>query len=1302
MRNRFEVHSHTHYSNLRLLDCINRPKDLINRAIELGLSGISITDHETLASHMEINLFAKKLKEKYPDFKVALGNEIYLCSSRENGQRYYHFILIAKNKNGHRALRELSSRAWMNSYYDRGMERVVTLHDDLSEIVNKYPNSLIATTACLGGELSVNTLKLINCEKVQDIEGAEEAHNNIVNFILFCKQLFGEDFYIECAPGQSKEQIAVNKRLVSIAKCFGLKMVIGSDAHYLKKEDRFVHKAYLNSKGGEREVDDFYEYAYLQTEEEIKENIEASYLDYERLVQNSYEIYEKIENYSLEHKQTIPRVEVKEYPKLARPIQEKDFPILYSLFMSSNIQERYWVNECYISLLEKEYNKQIDDKKYQEYMERLETEADIIKTIGEKLDDCLFAYFNTFKHYIDMFWECGSIVGPGRGSATGFLSNYLLGITQLDPIQWDLPYWRFLNKERAELPDIDIDLAPSKRPLILKRIKEERGQNFNQNVDELSKQNLGTTLIATFGTEGTRSTILTACRGYRSEDFPDGIDVDTAQYMSSLIPSERGFLWPLSDVINGNEDKDRKPIKSFINEVNQYPGLLDIMVAIEGLINKRSSHASGVIMFDEDPYKFGCFMKTPSGEIITQYDLHMCEAGGMTKYDFLVTEVSDKIIECIKLLVKYKEIEKDSLRNIYNKYLHPQVINIKDQKIWNALGAGTVLDCFQFSTDVGLMAAKKLKPQNPIEMTDANALMRLMAPDKGGEAPIDKYFRFKKNYPQAWYDEMRKYGVTKEEKQIISHIYEPAYGCPSIQEDLMVLLMEAANFSLAESNDARKIVGKKQMSRIPELREHIFNNISHHGFAQYIWDTGIKPQLGYAFSRNHSLPYSFVGIQTLVLATSFNPIFWNTSCLIVNSGSLDSEDEKSTDYGKIAKAIGDIISRGIKVSLVDINKSNYSFEPDVENNEILFGMKALNNVGAPIIEQIVAGRPYTGIVDFMNRCPLNKSAMVSLIKSGAFDKLEKDWAEELRIEPRIVVMVYYISKVCEPKKRLTLQNFNGLIQRNLIPKSLDFQKRVFLFNKYLKSEKKVGQYYVFDDICERFYNEFFDLEDLDVINGYTCILQTKWDKIYKKEMDTAREWLKENQEEVLKEFNELLFKECWDKYASGNISAWEMESLCFYYHEHELTNIDTLKYGISDFFKLPEEPIVDYFFKRNGKDIPIYKTYKIIGTVINKNDSKSSISLLTTTGVINVKFTKEYFAMFGRQISEKQENGTKKVMEKGWFQRGTKVMCTGFRRGDTFQTKSYKHTPTHQLYKIVNVDGKNMELEHTRYGMEGE
>jgi DNA polymerase-3 subunit alpha len=272
------------------------------------------------------------------------------------------------------------------------------------------------------------------------------------------------------------------------------------------------------------------------------------------------------------------------------------------------------------------------------------------------------------------------------------------------------------------------------------------------------------------------------------------------------------------------------------------------------------------------------------------------------------------------------------------------------------------------------------------------------------------------------------------------------------------------------------------------------------------------------------------------------------------------------------------------------------------------------------------------------------------------------------------------------------------MQRDLLPDELDFQKRVFNFNKYLKT-RKTGQYYVFDNACMEFFEKYFNIEELDIINGCTCILQTKWDKIYKNEMDAAREYLKAHQVELLQALNFNLFKEQWDKYAEGTLSSWEMDALCFYYNEHELAHVDTYKYGISNFFDMPTEPEVEKFFKRNGKEIPIYKTYKIIGTVISKNDARSSISLLTTEGVVNVKFTKEYYAMFGRQISEKQEDGTKKVMEKGWFQRGTKVMCTGFRRDDMFVTKSYAHTPTHQLYKITEVTDKgDIVLTHDRYG----
>ena len=649
------------------------------------------------------------------------------------------------------------------------------------------------------------------------------------------------------------------------------------------------------------------------------------------------------------------------------------------------------------------------------------------------------------------------------------------------------------------------------------------------------------------------------------------------------------------------------------------------MKGIEGLVNKRSSHASGVILFDEDPYEFGCFMRTPKGEIITQYDLHMCEAAGMTKYDFLVTEVQDKLTEAIRLLQVNNKIDSSlTLREVYDKYFHPNVLPIEDKNIWKVLQDNSVLNIFQFDSEVGSQAAKKIKPSSMLEMADANGLMRLMTSEKGQETPMEKYIKYK-NDITGWYREMDSYGLTQEEQKVIEPYFKSSYGVPPSQEQLMRMLMDKdiCNFSLKDANTARKIVGKKQMNKIPALKQQILEQAKSPCLGHYIWEHGVGPQMGYSFSIIHALAYSFIGFQTMYIATHWNPIYWNTACLIVNSGSLEEESdfeedddgqvvqkkEKTTDYGKIAKALGDIISKGIKVSLVDINKSNYSFEPDIENNEILFGMKALSNVGGPIIEQIINNRPYKGIADFMARCPLNKSAMLSLIKAGAFDKLEENWAKELGIEPRQVVMIYYISKICEAKKRLTLQNFNGLMQKDLIPESLSLQKRTFTFTKYLKANKKVGKYYVFDNICEDFYSKYFDMDLLDVINGLTCIEQTKWEKIYKNVMEVAKEWLKDNQEEILNKFNQILFKETWDKYANGSISAYEMEALCFYYHEHELANVDLNKYGIVDFNDLSPDSEIDYLFKRGGRDLPIYKISKIIGTVIGKNDTRSSITL---------------------------------------------------------------------------------------------
>lgn len=1333
---RCETHAHSHFSNVRLLDSINRPKDLILTAAKLGLKGIALTDHEILAGHVEWLQLEKSLKEKGKipeDFKCILGNEIYLTDDRRKSQKYFHFILIAKDTEGHRQLRELSSKAWYNSYYDRGMERVPTLKSELKAIIEKKKGHIIATSACLGGELPNLVLALTKAESARNKSEDEinSIKSEIVSFLKFCTDLFGKDFYIEIAPNaNSKEQIMFNNRVKDIAKALGIKMIFATDAHYLTAKDRPMHKAYLNSKEGEREVDDFYWAAHLMDNQEAFENLYPFYNEEEfsELCANTMEIFDKIGKYDIFHNPIIPMVEVKDYPKTLsyfgvnnsyKDELDSNWKTIKSLLLSDNPQERYWVNQCMEGLLNK-------DLFNDEYISRIEIEADIIKTISEKLGNCLFAYFNTFQHYIDLFWECGSLSGPGRGSSVCFLSNYLLGITQLDPIKWNLMEWRFLNKERVELPDIDTDLSPSKRKLIFKRIREERGE-------------LNLLQVATFGTEGTRSAILTACRGYRGsgsgyttsgtgdynssweEVYHNGIDIDIAQYMTSLIPQERGFLWPLEDVVYGNEEKERKPVTAFIEEVNKYPGLLDIMFSIEGLVNKRSQHASGVILYNNSPFETNALMRSPNGDLTTQFALHESEALGDTKFDFLVTEICDKITNALNLLKDDGYFQEcNSLREIYEKYLHPEVINLEDKRIWEALAAGTVLDVFQFNSDVGLQAAKLIKARNPIEMTMANALMRLMG-EKDKERPLDRYVRLKNNI-QEWYQEVRARGLSENEIKVLERYYLPRKGVPALQEDLMLVCMDKdiAHFTLKEANNARKVVAKKKMDQIPELKKQFLDNCPNHNFGEYVWETTMGPQMGYSFALPHSLAYSFVGIQTLILATEYPSIYWNCACLITNSGgnedaddedeeenklncveesNLDEEDEddddeeevttkkkkkaRNTNYGKISTAIGTMQHAGISVSPPDINKSSFTFIPDVETDTIIYGIKGINRIGNELVNEIIHKRPYNSIKDFLSKVKVNKPQMVSLIKSGAFDKFG---------ESREKVMYQYIDMITEKKQRLTLQNMKMLIEHNLIPEELNFEVKVFNFNKYLK-KCKTGDNYCLDGIAYGFYEQHFDLDLLWYDGGICLIAQKDWDKIYKKQMDSVREYIKENSQELLNKLNSELFDENWNKYCGGNISKWEMDSISFYYHEHELSNIDEMQYDICDFTELPEEPEVDRVITMNGRDVPLFKLHRIAGTVLDKNKTKNSITLLTNYGVVNVKIYQAQFAKYDKQISQKLADGRKKIIERSWFSRGNKLMITGIRRGDQFIPKRYKNSQYQNIIELITKVNDDNTLE---------
>jgi DNA polymerase-3 subunit alpha len=423
----------------------------------------------------------------------------------------------------------------------------------------------------------------------------------------------------------------------------------------------------------------------------------------------------------------------------------------------------------------------------------------------------------------------------------------------------------------------------------------------------------------------------------------------------------------------------------------------------------------------------------------------------------------------------------------------------------------------------------------------------------------------------------------------------------------------------------------------------------------------------------HCLSYSIVALQEMNLCYKFPIIYWNCACLITDSGG----ESGSTDYAKLAQALGKMISNGISVVPPDINYSVYTFSPREEENKIFYGLRGISNVGEDLINDIIAKRPYTSITDFLNAVNPKKPAMIALIKGGAFDNLYLDRQE---------AMIEYVWMTCDKKKRLTLQNLPGLIRYGLIPNEEPYTlaQRIYEFNRYLKSECVNSGSYQLDSRAIDFLNEIdypISSDSLDI---------KAWDKSYQAYMDVFRDWIKENKDTLLDTLNTKIFMEDWKKYAQGNLSSWEMDSLCFYYHEHELANIDKRRYGISDFESLPETPVIDKVFKKGDTTIPIYRLSVICGTCIAKDKNKSTIYLLTNSGVVTIRFSKEHFSMFDKQISKVGADGAKKIEERSWFGKGNKLVVQGYRRDDQFVPKKYKSSPLeHQLYHIdeIHKDG---------------
>ena len=755
------IHNHDETSNLRLRDCIIKVEDLIDYAIELGHEVVAITNHDCISGAIRVEKYYKKIKEKHPNFKVIQGNEIYLCRNGLNASnykveqdKYYHFILLAKDAIGHKQIREISTRAWLRSYMARGMRRVPTYYNDLFEIIGVNPGHVIGSTACLGGCLPTQLLKA---------KDNPELMPKIYNWINQMDNLFGHgNFFFEMQPSNNKDQIYVNKKLFDLSNEFEIPYIITTDTHYLKKEDRAIHKAYLNAQNGDREVDDFYATTYLMDTEELESYF--GYFSQEQLqiaYNNILKIKDMCEDYSLLKPLYIPQLPWKESKiGYVQNCWIERIPYLKTFVESDYIGDRALA--CMIvEALEDGSQELWNQKTWDEVNACLE-----MTWISSNVNKAHWsAYYLNLQRIIEECWKAGTLVGPGRGSGVGFILLYLLNITQINPLQETTKTfrWRFLNPDRVSVLDVDVDIEGGRRAEVLNHLRKVYGDNRVSNV-------------ATFRQEKSKSAILTACRGL-------GIDVDIASYLASLIPSDRGLLRTLSQCMYGDTENDWKPIKQFVYEMTEnYPEVWEVAQKIEGLICGYGIHAGGVIFVDEPFTNSTGLMRAPDGTIITAFDLHACEDVSLIKYDLLSVEALDKIHNCLDLLVDYGYVKKrGTLKETYESVIGIYNLERTAPDMWKMVWDHKITSLFQMEKQSGISGIALTHPQSVDDLAVLNSVIRLMAQEKGAEQPLNKFARFK-NDISLWYKEMESYGLTKEEMKILEPVVKISYGICESQE----------------------------------------------------------------------------------------------------------------------------------------------------------------------------------------------------------------------------------------------------------------------------------------------------------------------------------------------------------------------------------------------------------------------------------------------------------------------------------------------------------------------------------------
>ena len=880
------VHLHIH-SEYSLLDGANRIKELPKVAKELGMDAIAITDHGVMYGAIE---FYKACKEE--GIKPIIGCEVYVAPrtrfDKEAGidNKYNHLILLAKNNNGYKNLSKLVSIGFTEGYYYKPRIDLETLE--------KYHEDLICCSACLAGSIPQAILN-------GDMEKAEET-------AMWYKNLFGEDYYLEIQTNTLKEQSLVNQKLVELSRKLNIPLVATNDAHYTRKEDAYNHEVLLCIQTGKKmsdvdrmrfATDDF----YIKSPEEVKE----FFPNLPEALENTVKIAEKC-NVEFEFGHTIlPNYEV-----------PKEFSTHYDYFKKlcdDGIKIRYGENTP------------------KEILERMEYEISVIKKMG------YVDYFLIVWDFINWAKSQGIPVGPGRGSGAGSIVAYAIGITDIDPIKYNLLFERFLNPERISMPDFDVDFCYERRQEVIDYVARKYGR------DHVSQ-------IITFGTMSARMVIRDVGRAL---DFP----YSETDKLAKMVP------FALHITIKKAMEQNRE-LKELYENNEEVHKLLDVAMGLEGMPRQASTHACGVVI-TKDPVDTYVPLYVNDGAISTQYTMTILEQLGLLKMDFLGLRTLTVIQDAINLVKQNRgiDVKFDS--------------NMNDSKVYKLWGDGKTIGIFQFESAGMTNFMKELKPDS---LEDIIAGVSLYRP--GPMDQIPRYIKNKLNPEHAEYTH-----------PALEPILKVTYGCMVYQEQVMQIVRDLAGYSLGRADLVRRAMGKKKLDIMAKEREIFIHgqedengNIIVPGCvrngideksANKIFDE-MAEFAKYAFNKSHAAAYAVVSYRTAYLK-AYYPEEFMAATLNSYLGNLD----------KVPIYVDECRRMNIEILKPDVNKSFTKFT--VDNSKIRFGLGSIKNVGIAVVDSIVRERQqngeYKSFTDFCERVQdeaVNKKCIESLIKAGAFDE----------------------------------------------------------------------------------------------------------------------------------------------------------------------------------------------------------------------------------------------------------------------------------------------------------------------------